>query len=69
MMGGLCQVVASVRMKRDSCSLGMCQQTSSKISTPNFIAGIPHPETLFSSAVLTPSFATLAHSASRQDLS
>lgn len=46
----------------------MCQQTSSKISSPAFTAGIPHAEALFASAIVTPPFATTARSAPRQGL-
>lgn len=52
-----------------TCSPGMCRQISSQISTPAFLADIPHPEELFGSAIITPSFATSAHSAPRQDWS
>lgn len=52
-----------------TCSPGMCWQISSEISTPTSLADVPHPEALFGSAIITPTFATLAHSASRQDWS
>lgn len=67
-MGRLCQAVAPVRMQRDDLRPQQRQQTSSEIPTPASLAGVPRPEALCSSAIITPSFATLALSVSKQDL-